>query len=334
MLEHTAASDSSLPTRLKWNVLKLEQAHARCAVLILLNIVIVIRLTCYVKKAEFFHHQSKSLAAEKKHYGFQGCKMSKCPRRNISCWQHWISWTTFVKIHYYTQHTSCQFKYSCDRMIGLTCSWASSIGPTLSLLLPSVSSPPWLPRGGGELQPVSLSFFLSLSQSPPHPFLFLSISLCVSFHWWATCQQLLLWQAVKALHVTEWYIVFFPPWKDLFLSSECFIGGAQSLIGDNVSPKLRDLSLEMRERVVFSLLHCVRWLLFRKTLCAEALGVTQCSLHQSSNEAVATLAPAPIEPRTDSLPGGSVFQSTGPPCRLPPFSTRTHPPPPLPLQPL
>lgn len=66
------------------------------------------------------------------------------------------------------------------------------------------------------------------------------------------------------------------------------------------------------------MLHCVQWFL-SETLCAEALGVTQCSLHQSSNEAVATLAPAPIEPRTNSLPGGSVFQSTGPPSRLPPF---------------
>lgn len=44
-------------------------------------------------------------------------------------------------------------------------------------------------------------------------------------------------------------------------------------------------------------------------------GATRCSLHQSSNEAVATLAAALIEPRTDSLPGGSVFQSTGPPSR-------------------
>lgn len=82
------------------------------------------------------------------------------------------------------------------------------------------------------------------------------------------------------------------------------------------------------EGIVLCLLHCLQWFL-SETLCAEALGVTQCSLHQSSNEAVATLAPVPIEPRTNSLPGGSVFQSTGPPSRLPPFSTRTHPPPPI-----
>lgn len=84
----------------------------------------------------------------------------------------------------------------------------------------------------------------------------------------------------------------------------------------------------MREGIVFGLLHCFQWFL-SETLCAEALGATQCSLHQSSNEAVATLAPALIEPRTNSLPGGSVFQSTGPPSRLP--SILPEPPPhPLP----
>lgn len=87
----------------------------------------------------------------------------------------------------------------------------------------------------------------------------------------------------------------------------------------------------MREGIVFGLLHCFQWFL-SETLCAEALGATQCSLHQSSNEAVATLAPALIEPRTNSLPGGSVFQSTGPPSRLP--SILPEPPPPSPLQPL
>ena len=66
MLEHTAASDSSLPARLKWNVLKLEQAHAHCAVLILLNITAVIRLTCYVKKAEFFSIINQNLFLQKK----------------------------------------------------------------------------------------------------------------------------------------------------------------------------------------------------------------------------------------------------------------------------
>lgn len=84
----------------------------------------------------------------------------------------------------------------------------------------------------------------------------------------------------------------------------------------------------MREGIVFGLLHCFQWFL-SETLCAEALGATQCSLHQSSNEAVATLAPALIGPHTNSLPGGSVFQSTGPPSRLP--SILPEPPP---LQPL
>lgn len=125
------------------------------------------------EKAEF--PSSSKIFSCRKHYGFQVRNMSKCPRRNISCWQYWISWTTFVKIYYYTQHTSCQFKYSCDIMIGLTCSWAWSIGPTLLfLLLPSVSSPPWLPRGGGELSLTAFLFlFLFLS------ILSLSISLCL-----------------------------------------------------------------------------------------------------------------------------------------------------------
>lgn len=85
----------------------------------------------------------------------------------------------------------------------------------------------------------------------------------------------------------------------------------------------------------FGLLHCPQCFL-SDSLCAEALGATRCSLHQSSNEAVATLAAALIEPRTDSLPGGSVFQSTGPPSHrlsiLPPRHpnqrqqhTHTHP---------
>lgn len=85
----------------------------------------------------------------------------------------------------------------------------------------------------------------------------------------------------------------------------------------------------MRERLVFTLLHCVQWLL-SETLCAEALGVTQCSLHQSSNEPVATLALETIKPRTNFLPGGSVFQSTGPPSRLPPFLPQLTPTPPPP----
>lgn len=83
------------------------------------------------------------------------------------------------------------------------------------------------------------------------------------------------------------------------------------------------------------MLQCSQWFL-SETLCAEALGATHCSLHQSSNEAVATLAPALIEPRTDSLPGGSVFQSTGPPSRLPSILPEpgSPSPPPTPLQPL
>lgn len=68
------------------------------------------------------------------------------------------------------------------------------------------------------------------------------------------------------------------------------------------------------EKVVlfFALLHCPHCFL-SVSRCAEALGAMHCSLHQRSNEAVATLAAALIEPCTDSLPGGSVFQSTGPP---------------------
>lgn len=50
------------------------------------------------------------------------------------------------------------------------------------------------------------------------------------------------------------------------------------------------------------------------------------SSHQSSNEPVATLAPALIEPLAVFLPGGSVFQSNGPPSlqSLPPPSPH-HP---------
>lgn len=59
-------------------------------------------------------------------------------------------------------------------------------------------------------------------------------------------------------------------------------------------------------------------------MCAEALGATRPSLHQSSNEAVATLAPELLEPRTASLPGARVFQSTGPPSLPSIHSTQTH----------
>lgn len=128
-----------------------------------------------------------------------------CLRRNISCWQYLISWTTFGNIYFYTQHTSRQFKYLCDIMIGLTCSWAWSIGltrspPPLCVLTSLIAEG----RRGAEA--VSFSFFPSILflLSSLDPFL----SHSASFHWWPTCQQLLLWQAVNALHVTEWYTVF------------------------------------------------------------------------------------------------------------------------------
>lgn len=123
--------------------------------------------------------------------------------------------------------------------------------------------------------------------------------------------------------VCDWEIhSVFLPWKHLCLSSEW------SPISDQRQclPKLRDLSLGMREMVVFTLLHCIQWFL-SETLCAEALAITQCSLHQSSNKAVATLAPAPIEPHTNSLPGGQRFPvhlTTKSPTTP---STQTHLPP-------
>lgn len=180
-------------------------------------------------------------------------------------------------------------------MIGLTCSWAWSIGPILSTPPPLCVLTSLIAEG--RRGAVSQCFFLSVLSLNP----FLSFS--TSFHWWPTCQQLLLWQAVNALYVTEWYTVF--PHESI---SSCPVS---ALLQSN------RWSVTM-SNPVFTLLHCVQWFL-AETLCAKALAVTQCSLHQSSNEAVATLAPAPIEPRTNSLPGGSVFQSTGPPSRLPPF---------------
>lgn len=62
-------------------------------------------------------------------------------------------------------------------------------------------------RRGAE--PVSRSFFHSILSFLPLSIFSLSPSLSASFHWWPNCQQLLLWQAVKALHATEWYTVCF-----------------------------------------------------------------------------------------------------------------------------
>lgn len=106
--------------------------------------------------------------------------MSKCLRCNISCWQYWISWTAFVKIYYYTQHTSCQFKYLCDTMIGLTCSWAWNIGPTLSPPPPLCVLTSLIAEGRRGAEPVSP--FLSLNSFLPSSLcLFLSfyLSLCL-----------------------------------------------------------------------------------------------------------------------------------------------------------
>lgn len=121
-------------------------------------------------------------------------------------------------------------------MIGLTCSWAWSIGlvcspPPLCVLTSLIA------KGRRGAQPFSLSFFPSILSSFP-----LSIH-SASFHWWPTCQQLLLWQAVNTLHVTKWYTFVFSTMKVSLPVQWALRGETHSLISDNVKPKLRDLSL-------------------------------------------------------------------------------------------
>lgn len=127
------------------------------------------------------------------------------------------------------QHPSCQCKHSCDVMIGLTCSWAWSRRTSCS------SSPP---KGAEESRArhslcSSLYSFLHFSL---HPFL------SASFHWWPTCQQLLLWQAVHALHETERYGGF---WK-----ASLAVHWARYQRGPIAErwQRLRDVSLEMRDQ--------------------------------------------------------------------------------------
>lgn len=221
MLEYNASISVILASnQVMWNVLKLHK-HAHCACDH--DMIIVIGLTCYLKGWISIINQNL--------YRFRVRNMSKCLRRNISCWQYWISWTTFVKIYYYTQNTSCQFKYSCDIVIGLTCSWAWSIGPTRSPPPPLCVLTSLIAEGRRGAEPVSLSFFLSLRSflsSSLYPFpclLSLMTNLAVSG---SCCGR--LWMLCMWLNDTQ----CFSPWKHLFLSSECFIREAQSLIGDNV----------------------------------------------------------------------------------------------------
>lgn len=64
------------------------------------------------------------------------------------------------------------------------------------------------------------------------------------------------------------FFSFFP--KHLFPSTGCFIRAAKSPIGDNVEPKWRDLSWEMRAAFRFTSLHPFWKCVCRSTRCDAA----------------------------------------------------------------
>lgn len=209
-------------------------------------------------------------------------------------------------------------------MIGLTCSWAWSIGPVLALSCLCVLTSQIVKRRRGA-EPVSISFFLSIISCLPLCVYFLSLSFCLlSLMTNLSAAPVVVERGCSAC---EWmrHTVFFLLWKHFCLSCPVFKKKLSSSSMTMSNPNWGISLWLMQGREVFALPRCIQWLL-SETLCAQILGVTQCSLHQSANEPVAILAPPQKRPRTNFLPGDSVFQSSGLPRRLPFFPP--HPPPP------
>lgn len=150
-------------------------------------------------------------------------------------------------------------------MIGLTCSWAWSMGPVLCPSCLCVLASQIVKRRRGA-EPVSISFFLSIISclplclfSPPlslPPFIDdqpVSSSCCGRK--WMLC----MW-------VNEVHSLLFSVWKHFCLSCPVF---KKLLNFSSVSqPKWRDFSsVDAGEREVFTLLHCIQWFL-SESLCA------------------------------------------------------------------